>query len=166
MARKQHWTLAEVPYYDASNQVRIYLNHPRALLDPIETKQQVYDLGMSTFITGRIAFGLWYKSWKNRQLLENGKVVIRAEEILEWQNLQKHSRTLSPGSITRIWGSYPSKYLERIYRDFLLLQQCHVYRQYHVIENGVFQQVSVATPYMYVSTITEGRTILLRLLDF
>lgn len=157
MARKQCWILAEIPYYDASNQVRIYLNHPKAHLDPIEAKQQIYELRMSTFLTSRIAFGLWYKCQENGQLLENGNVMIRAEEILEWRDIQKHSRAIVPGSTTRIWGNYPSKYLESIRRDFILLQQCHVYRQYYVIDNDVVQRVSTASPYMYTSTITEGQ---------
>lgn len=155
LAKEQRWTIEEVPYYAASNQVQIFLDHPELRIDPAKARQRIRSLAVSTVSTGRIAMGLWYNRWKDGRLSENGNAAIGVREILMWRDIQKRSRAVSPGSSTKISIDYESKFLERVCQDFNSLRQCHLRRQYNVAVNGKLRQFSITSPYMYIGVVTE-----------
>lgn len=156
-AKGERWILGGgAPHYKASNQIQVYLGHPSLLLDLSEALKRIGELGESTVLTARIAVGLWTTRRLDSRLSENGSAAIGLEEILEWRGIQKHSRPAYPGSHARITDGYEVKHKRQVYRDFFLLQQCHLRGEYNVVDqqSGV-RSILIEGPYLRVSVVME-----------
>jgi P22_AR N-terminal domain len=156
-APEERWTMGVgVPHFTASNQVQVYLGHPNHLLDLPEALKRIGELRESTVLTARIAVGLWTTRRLDRRLSENGSAAIGLEEVLEWRGIQKHTRLAYPGSTVRLTDGYEAKHKQQVYRDFNLLQQCHLQREYTLVEkNGTGRTILVMGPYLRVSVVME-----------
>lgn len=156
-AKGGRWTMdVGAPHFTASNQIQVYLGHPSLLLDLSEALSRIGELGESTVLTARIAIGLWTTRRLDRRLSENGSAAISLEEILEWRGIQKHSRQAYAGSSVRTTDGYETKHKRQVYRDFFLLQQCHLRRQLTVGDRqGGQRALLVEGPYLRVSVVME-----------
>ena len=156
-AKEERWIMdMGPPYYTASNQIKVYLDHPSQLLDLSEALKRIGELGESTVLTARIAIGLWTTRRLDRRLSENGSAAIGLEEILEWRGIQKHTHQAYPGSSARISDGYETKYKRQVYREFFLLHHCHLVRQMSVADKrGVMRSLLVEGPYLRVSVVME-----------
>lgn len=125
-----------LPYYLASNQMRVYFGDPRFPLEPEEAQAALARLRESTILTARYILGRWNIAREQGQLAQEGSVPIRIEEILEWRGLQKHSRAIAPGSAVRRIEDYEIKYHKQAYEDLLLLSQFWLHGTHHVQIKG------------------------------
>lgn len=156
-AKAERWTMdVGAPHFTASNQIKVYLDHPSHLLDLSEALKRIGELGESTVLTARIAIGLWTTRRLDRRLSENGSAAISLEEILEWRGIQKHSRRAYPGSEARITDGFETKYKQQVYREFFLLHHCHLVRQMNVADKrGAMRTLLIEGPYLRVSVVME-----------
>jgi P22_AR N-terminal domain len=144
------------PHYTASNQIKVYLDHPSQMLDLSESLKRIGELGESTVLTARIAIGLWTTRRLDRRLSENGSAAISLEEILEWRGIQRHTRQAYPGSSVRVSDGFETKYKKQVYREFFLLHHCHLVRQMSGTDKrGVMRSLLVEGPYLRVSVVME-----------
>jgi hypothetical protein len=126
LARQTAWreeSKLGLPYYLASNQMRVYFGDPRFPLEPEEAQAALARLRESTIMTARYILGRWTIAREQGQLAQEGSVPIRIEEILEWRGIQKHSRAIAPGSTVRRIEDYEIKYRKQAQEDLRLLSQ-------------------------------------------
>lgn len=161
LADLPQWTTDETNkekvYYIASNQLQVYVSHPMKEIALSVALQRVGQLGMSTVLTGRIAFWLWNLRRNDPGCSANGWVALHAEEILHLRGISKHSRALAPGSEARISdGYYETKYKEQVYQDLQLLNDCYIRRYSHVLdEHHNEREFYFDAPYLRVSFMME-----------
>jgi hypothetical protein len=152
----QDWLQDGSIYYEASNNIRVYLSHPNETLDLALAHEQIKKIGITTVLVARIALGLWNSRRYDQRLSENGSIAIALHEILAWRGLKKHTKAVSSGSTARMSDGYDAKYKRQIYRDFFHLQQCYLRGEYTRFDSrGCPRQFIVDGPYMRISIVWE-----------
>lgn len=104
LARQNAWRdepKLGIPYFLASNQMHVYFGDPGFPLKPEEAQAALGRLRESIILTARYILGRWNIAREQRQLVEEGSVPIRIEEILEYRGIKPHSRAIAPGSVVR-----------------------------------------------------------------
>ena len=156
LADEQDWLQEGSIYYEASNNIRVYLSHPNETLDLALAHEQIKKIGVTTVLVARIALGLWNSRRYDQRLSENGSIAIALHEILAWRGLKKHTKAVSSGSTAHVSDGYDVKYKRQIYRDFFHLQRCYLRGEYTRFDNrGRPRQFIVDGPYMRVSIVWE-----------
>ncbi len=156
LANGQDWLQDGSIYYEASNNIRVYLSHPNETLDLVLAHEQIKKIGVTTVLVARIALGLWNSRRYDQRLSENGSIAIALHEILAWRGLKKHTKAVSSGSAARVSDGYDVKYKRQIYRDFFHLQRCYLRGEYTRFDSrGRPHQFIVDGPYMRVSIVWE-----------
>ena len=105
----------------ASNRISVYVSDPDTPFDVADALERIRALGETTVLTGRILLGLWNIHRSEGRLAKDGTAPIRLEDILEWRGVQKHSRTLYPGSEKRSTDGYQWKHRQQVHQDIKLL---------------------------------------------
>jgi hypothetical protein len=160
LARETQWTEepgSKALSYTASNKLQVFLGNPDDPLEIPEALSRIRQLGESTALTARIILGLWNIRRQDSHLSKNGNVPIRAEEILEWRGIQKHSRLAYKGATTtkRFSDGYQTKHLAQVDQDLRLLQQCYLRGQHSLLVKGRPRHILIDGPYLHVSTVKE-----------
>jgi hypothetical protein len=156
LADAEDWLQNGSIYYEASNNIRVYLSHPNETLDLALAHEQIKKIGITTVLLARIALGLWNSRRYDHRLSENGSIAITLDEILAWRGLKKHTKAISSGSTTRMSDGYKVKYKRQIYQDFYHLQRCYLRGEYTRFDSrGRLRQFTVDGPYMRVSIVRE-----------
>lgn len=142
-----------LPYYLASNQMRVYFGDPQFPLEPEEAQAALAHLRESTILTARYILGRWNIAREQGQLAQEGSVPIRIEEILEWRGLQKHSRAIAPGSAVRRIEDYEIKYRKQVHEDLRLLSQFWLCGTHHVQVEGQWHPVNIDSYYLRIGRL-------------
>ncbi len=132
-----------LPYYLASNQMRVYIGDPAFPLEQEEAQAALGHLRESTILAARYVLGRWNIAREQGQLAQEGSVPIRVEEILEWRGLQKHSRALYPGSSVRLIEGYEIKYRSQVHEDLKILGHLYLRGTHHVLVEEQWRPVNI-----------------------
>jgi hypothetical protein len=167
LARKEQWkpTDAGELSYLASNELEVYLGTQGNPLEIGEAFTKIRSLSESTVLTARIVLGLWNSRRHNKQVSKEGSVAILLDEILQWQGIQKHSRTAHPGTTKRYTDGYRAEQKRRVIQDLAMLASCHVRGTCTITIRGKSTPIEVDGPYIRYDTVsrktTEGEKVIL-----
>lgn len=142
-----------LPYYLASNQMRVYFGDPKFPLEPSEAQAALARLHESTIFTARFILARWNVAREQGQLAEEGSVPVRIEEILEWRGIKPHSRAVAPGSALRKIEDYEIKYKKEVHEDLRLLGQFWLQGTHHVPAGGRFRPINIDSYYLRVGRL-------------
>lgn len=151
LARQGDWReepYLGLPYYLASNQMRVYIGDPGFPLEQEEARAALRRMRESTVLTARYMLGRWNIAREQGLLAQEGSVPVRIEEILEWRGLQKHSRAIYPGSDIRRVEGYEIKYRTQAHEDIKLLSQLYLRGTHHVLVEGQWRPITIDGFYM------------------
>jgi len=160
LARPDAWNkepTRKVPYYLASNKVVVSLGDPTQPLLLEDAQEALESLQESTVLTARYIMGQWHMAREQNALAEDGSVLIRPEEILEWRDIVPHSREIYPGSQVRQIDGYEQKYLDQIHKDIKLLELFYLQAQHRLLDRLAQTQrlLNIDGPYLRVTHIQE-----------
>lgn len=153
LARQNAWRdepKLGLPYYLASNQMRVYFGDPKFPLEPEEAQAGLKRLRESTILAARYILGRWNIAREEGQLVEEGSVPIRIEEILEHRGIKPHSRAIAPGSVVRKIEDYEMKYRRETHEDLRLLGQFWLRGMHHVQAGNRWQPVHIDSYYLRI----------------
>lgn len=152
VAKGHRWTKEEDddPYFRSpSTTLQVYVSRPSQPIGLDAAMRRIAELGPSTVLVARIAFGLWNARRNDRRYAENGWVAIEVEEFLLLRNLQMHTRAVSADSAARVSdGTFEKKFIDRLQRDLELLNGSHIRRW--VTSDNYYD-----SPYLRVSMLME-----------
>ncbi len=152
LAPKATWhTEADIPRYNASNNLAVYFHNPEHPLSLADAQAQLLRVRGGTALTVRIAQGLWNLRRHDAKLGRNGAALIAYNDILRWRGVAKHSRAVSPGSERRVTDGWRTEDREDVRRDFEIASSYYLRGQHTVMYNNKAQTINVAGPYMKVS---------------
>jgi hypothetical protein len=156
LAQKNMWRPGdgEISYL-ASNTLEVYLGTLERPLELPQALKQIRQLSESTVLTARIILGLWNIRRHNDRVSKNGSVAVLLEEILQWQGVQKHSRTAHPNTIKRYTDGYRTEQKQRVYQDMALLASCNVRGNCTITVKGKAIPIQVDGPYMRYSVVSR-----------
>jgi len=154
--RKDFWQLknGEISYL-ASNTLEVYLKVSDHLLKPSQALRQIHQINESTVLTARILLGLWSVRRHNSTVSKDGRVAMLLEEILQWQGIQKHSRTARTGATKRYTDGYRAEQKRRVIRDIALLASCTIRGTCSIVAGGKTTSTRIDDPYLHYSTISR-----------
>ena len=138
-----------------SNRISVYVSDPDTPFDVADALERIRALGETTVLTGRILIGLWNIHRSEGRLAKDGTAPIRLEDILEWRGVQKHSRTLYPGSEKRSTDGYQWKHRQQVHQDIKLLEQYYLRGQHTVVVKGRARKFLIDGPYLRVTSVRE-----------
>ena len=155
LAKKEEWRPTENGEitYVASNEFEVYLGTQERPLDLPQAFKQIRQLSESTVLTARIVLGLWNSRRYNKQMTREGSVAILLDEILQWQGIQKHSR--SQGVNKRYTDGYRTEQRRRVMLDLALLAACQVRGTCKMIIRGKSTTIQVNGPYLRYDTVSR-----------
>jgi hypothetical protein len=165
LAKKEQWQptgKGELSYL-ASNELEVYFGG--APLEISEALNKIRKLNESTVLAARIVLGLWNSRRYNKQVTREGSVAILLDEILQWQGIQKHSRTAHQGGNKRYTDGYRTEHRRRVLQDLALLAACQVRGSCKMVIRGKSTTIQVDGPYLRYDTVSrpgpDGEEIIL-----
>jgi hypothetical protein len=151
LSKTHRWTYDEEnlddPHFISTTKLEVYMSRPSEPIGIAAAMQRIQQLGPSTVLTARIAFGLWNIRRNDPLYSENGWVGIEVYEFLALRGIKMHSRAISSTSDARISdGYYEKKYIQQVQHELELLQGCHI-RRWVTLDNYY------DSPYLRVSLL-------------
>jgi len=154
VAKEHRWTREEDSEEDPhflspSTRLQVYVTRPSNSIGLDAAMKRIAQLGPSTVLAARIAFGLWNARRNDPLYAEGAWVAIQVEEFLLLRNLQMHTRAVSTDSESRVSdGLFERKFIERLQRDLELLNESHIRR-------WVSPENYYDSPYLRVNMLME-----------
>ncbi len=152
LARKNAWRdepKLGAPYYAAPSGLRVYFGDPKFPLKPEAAKEALEKLRESTILTARYILGRWNIAREQGQLVEEGSVPIRVEDLLEYRGIKPHSRAIGTGEARKI-EDYEPKYFRDAQGDFRLLGHFWLKGPRPILVEGTWKPMGVDSYYLRI----------------
>lgn len=160
LARESLWEADNsTQIFSASNNLQVYLGTLQSPLDVSEAQEKIRQLGGSTVLTARVVMGLWNLRRNDSRLSINGSAAIHIDEIFAWRGLQKHQRTVYPGSKRQRTDGYRGEQKQQVLRDLALLASCCVRGHCPVTVKGRKKTFYINGPYLRYSVVTTPNSL-------